>query len=202
MLLGENWCWSLLGPKGFSTAGLDRIACLQHNLLPKSLRFTVFTNFLSCQYIEWVSERSILYGLSRNKWEQICHQLAVSNNTTATEKNKKIAQFNYVPRRNPVFVGTKISHPSIPLVLKLKRKLKIKQDFLHTHSSSSTPSWRSCGRGSSSKFLNFSTMEFKSCKVIRQCTEHQIKKTITNCWLLIRKLACKGWCSLWMQTYL
>ena len=56
------------------------------------------------------------------------------------KKTKKIAQFNYVPRRNPVFVGTKLSHPSIPLVLKLKRKLKIKQDFLHTHSSSSTPS--------------------------------------------------------------
>jgi len=41
------------------------------------------------------------------------------------KKKKKIAQFNYVPRKNPVFVGTKISHLSTPLVLKLKRKLNI-----------------------------------------------------------------------------
>ena len=36
-------------------------------------------------------------------------------------KKQKIVQFNYVPRRNPVFVETKISHPSTPLVLKVKK---------------------------------------------------------------------------------
>ena len=36
-------------------------------------------------------------------------------------KKQKIVQFNYVPSRNPVFVETKISHPSTPLVLKVNR---------------------------------------------------------------------------------
>ena len=83
--------WDLKGfPDSRSGQGFKCLpACLQHSILPKSLRFTVFTNFLSWQYIEWVSEWSILYGLSRNKWEQICHQLTVSNNTISTKKTKK-----------------------------------------------------------------------------------------------------------------